>query len=120
MSLHFYTPKEENQIEESINKYKNILEKYVYNMPTKEDVLEQMIISSGGSKEKAKKLIDILLKDVKAFINDKFNEIKNKYPKITMDDAIIIGLYTYEFPKDDEAYNIYKILNNKLVSANRK
>ena len=119
-SLNFYTKNEENSIEESINNYKQLFEPYKKTKPTLEDALEQMFLSEGASKTKTNELINIISKNVKEFINQKFNNIKKKYKDISLHDAIIISSYTYELNGENSIYNIYKILNTNIASYNRK
>ena len=117
MSLIFYSSQEE-ATEESIEKYKDIFAPYNIKPPILKEALEQMFISSGLSNNKVNELTSTVLNEIKDFITPKFTQIKKKYPKITIDDAIIISSYTYELPEKD--YNIYKLLNTNMVAKNRK
>ena len=51
-------------------------------------------------------------------IDQNFDQIKNKYPKVKYDDALIIASYTYE--SKERKFNPYKILNSNLVLENRR
>ena len=120
MSLNFFANNEDyTNDDESINKYEDIFEEYVKICPTLKEALEHMFISSGVSKDKANQLTNTVYDDVKYFIEPKFTDIKNKYPNISLEDAFIISSYTYEF-ENDKDYNTYKLLNQNLVSNNRK
>ena len=119
MSLNFFATNEDYTNDESINKYEDIFEEFVKNCPTLKEALQQMFISSGASKDKANQLAITVYDDVKAFIEPKFKDIKNKYPNVTLEDAFIISSYTYEFENETD-YNTYKLLNTNLVSNNRK
>ena len=120
MSHSFYTSQEETTKDESIDKYKAIFAQYYINPPTLKEALEQMFISSGLSEKKTNALISETLNKVNDFITPKFNEINKNYTKITIDDAKIICSYTCEFPKNEEEYNIYKLLNKNMVAKNRE
>ena len=61
--------------------------------------------------------VDILNK-CKDKIDKNFSEIKNKYNNINKEDAYIICSYTCE--SNDDNYSPYKILNQNLVTDNRK
>ena len=120
MSLIFYSEQEDNNKEESINKYKDLFRPYNIKPPNLEEALKQMFFSSGASNIKVNELTSEIIKEVKDFISPKFDEINKKYKKITFDDAIIISSYTYELPETDEKYNIYKLLNSSMVEKNRR
>ena len=118
MSLIFYSEQEDNNKEESINKYKNLFINYEQKLPTLEEALNQMFISAGADKIKSDKLIkDILLK-CKETIDDNLDKIKEKYNKINKEDAYIICSYTCE--SEEQEYSPYRIMNQNLVSENRK
>ena len=118
MSLIFYSEQEDNNKEESINKYKDLFINYEQKLPTLEEALNQMFISAGADKIKSDKLIkDILLK-CKETIDDNLDKIKEKYNKINKEDAYNICSYTCESEKQE--YSPYRIMNQNLVSENRK
>jgi len=118
MSLIFYSEQEDNNKEESINKYKDLFINYEQKLPTLEEALNQMFISAGADKIKSDKLIkDILLK-CKETIDDNLDKIKEKYNKINKEDAYIICSYTCE--SEEQEYSPYRIMNQNLVSENRK
>ena len=118
MSLIFYSEEEENQKEESINKYKDLFDEYKNQSISLIDALIQMFTSSGIEKNKIKDLITKLIKKCKNKIESNSNKIKEKYPSISKDEAIIISSYTCE--AEDNQYSPYKILNRNLVSDDRK
>ena len=118
MSLDFYCEEEENNREESINKYKNIFTNYESNPPTLSEALSQMFESCELDKNKVKELIDDILSKCKKRIDPDFYTIKNKYSNITKEDAFIICSYTCE--SKEGKYSPYRILNQNLVSDDRK
>ena len=118
MSLNYYSEEEENNKEESINKYRDIFLEYEKEVPTLKKALKQMFISSGCNKIKAKELTEDIINKCKKKIDKNFNEIKDRYKNITKDDAYIICSYTCE--SKEKNYSPYKILNQNLVSENRK
>ena len=117
MSLIFYSEEDENQKEESIDKYKDLFNKYKDQSITLTEALTQMFTSSGVDKNKINDLINDLIQKCKNKIESNFNKIKEKYPSISKDDAIIISSYTCEAQNND--YSPYKILNRNLVSDDR-
>ena len=118
MSIIYYSEEEDNNKEESINKYKELFSEYKNQKPSLSDALEQMFLSASANKNKSYDLTkDILLK-CESKINDNFDEISKKYPNITKNDAYIICSYTCE--SKDKKFSPYRILNQNLVSDDRK
>ena len=117
MSLIFYSEEDENQKEESIDKYKDLFNKYKDQSITLTEALTQMYTSLGVDKNKINDLIAELIQACKNKIESNFNKIKEKYPSISKDDAIIISSYTCEAQNSD--YSPYKLLNKNLVSDDR-
>ena len=118
MSLHFYTEKEEYSKEESVNNYKDLFNDYEHNPPTLSDALNQIFINSGVTEDKLIDLIEDIISKTEKVINKNIKEIKNKYPKVSLEDSKIISSYTCE--SKDNRYSPYKILNKNLVSDNRE
>ena len=118
MSLIFYSEEEENQKEESIDKYKDLFDKYRNNSITLTEALTQMFTSSGVEKNKINNLITDLIQDCENKIETNFDKIKEKYPSLSKDDAIIISSYTCEAA--DNQYSPYKLLNRNMVSDDRR
>ena len=96
MSLIFYSEEGENQKEESINKYKDLFDEYKSQSITLTEALIHMYTSSGVEKNKMNVLITDLIKDRKNKIELNLDKIKEKYPSITEDEAIIISSYTWK------------------------
>ena len=117
MSLIFYSEEGENQKEESIDKYKDLFDEYKSQSITLTEALIHMYTSSGVEKNKMNVLITDLIKDCKNKIELNLDKIKEKYPSITEDEAIIISSYTCE--AEDNDYSPYKLLNKNLVSDDR-
>ena len=118
MSLNFYCKEEDNNREESINRYKNIFTNYEKNIPSLSEALTQMFISSYLDKKKVDELNKDIITKCKVRIDPDFDLIKSKYENITKEDAYIICSYTCE--SIDREYSPYKILNKNLVSNNRQ
>ena len=124
MSKNFYAIGEENEKEESINNYKDLFKEYKNSPPSLEDALLHMFISCGLSEEKANQYKKQIIDDSEETIKEKGTEkklkkaIKEKYPNITFKEAKIISSYTCEC--EDRKYSPYKLLNNNLVSENKK
>ena len=117
MSLIFYSEEEENQKGESIDKYKDLFDKYKDQTITLTESLTQMFTSSGVDKNKINDLINDLIQKCKNKIELNFDKIKEKYPSISKNEAIIISSYTCE--AKDKDYSPYKLLNRNLVSDDR-
>ena len=118
MSLHFYTEKEDNYKEESINNYENLFIEYIENPPNLSDSLKQMFTNAGSTEEKSNKLIEDIFSKTKEIIDNNLDKIKKKYPNITNEDIQIISSYTCE--AKDKDFNPYKLLNKNLVTEKRK
>ena len=118
MSLLFYSEEEENQKEESIDNYKDLFEEYKNKSISLSEALNQMFISSNVEKNQINILIDDIIKKSEKTIEKNSDKIKEKYPNITNEDAIIISSYTCE--SKDRNFSPYKLLNSNLVSENRK
>ena len=118
MSLNFYTEEEDNKSEESINNYKSLFADYEKKLPTLVESLNQMFKSANLNDAKISELTKDIIDKCKETIDKNYNEIKNKLNNITKDDAFIICAYTCE--SKDKRYSPYRILNQNLVSNNRK
>ena len=118
MSFNFYSEEEENNKEDSIDKFKDIFLKYVKKIPTLEEALIEMFKSSKLDNNKVMEFTDRIVDKCKKKISPKLKEIQNKYNEITEEDALIICSYTYELK--EEEYNPYRILNKNLSSKDRE
>ena len=118
MSLHFYSPNEDFEKEESINNYKELFLEYKENPPTLKESLSQLFNSGGVPENEVDEYIEELIENAEETIEKRKNQIEEKYPDITYDDSLIISSYTCEAKK--QKYSPYKILNRNLVSENRK
>ena len=107
MSLSYYFEEEENRREESLNKYKYLFTNYESKMPTLEEALNQIFKSVVFDDSKAKGLTDDIIDKCKQAIDPRFNEIKQKYKNISLNDAYIICSYTCE--SYEGKYSPYKI-----------
>ena len=118
MSLIFYTQEEENLKEESIDKYKNIFEGYKNQTITLSEALIQLFTSCNVEQSKINIFITKILEECEDKIKTNSDKIKEKYPSITKEDALIISSYTCE--AENTEFSPYKILNKNLVSDDRK
>ena len=118
MSLNYYIEEEEIRREESINNYKNLFVNYEKKMPTLYEALHHIFISAVYDQAKANYLTADIIAKCKQAIDPRFSSIKQKYKSISIDDAYIICSYTCE--SYDGKYSPYKLLNQNLVSNNRK
>ena len=122
MSIHYYNADEDFSINDSINKYEYLLLKYMNKIPSLPEALEEMFMSEGATNDECIDLIETINLQINNHLNNKFKEIKEKYPKIGIEDARIISSYTCEFENENDSkkYNVYRILNRNLVSKDRK
>ena len=118
MSIYFYSANEDNQKIESINKYKYLFSEYSYKNPSLNEALFQMFISNNNKELKAKELTEDILYKSEKIINKNFYLIKQKYPYLSKDDAIIIATYTCQLP--DIRNSPYIILNKNLCEENKE
>ena len=118
MSLIFYSEEEDNDREESVNKYKNLFSTYENNSPSLKEALTQMFKSIEFSNYKVAQLVEDILDKCKEKIDQRYDEIKKKYENISKEDAYIICSYTCE--SKERKYSPYRILNQSLVSDNRQ
>ena len=95
-----------------------MFESYYNNPPSLKEALSEMYLLSKVSKNKVNELVDEIISNCEKKIQDRMDEINNKYENITKEDAIIICSYTYE--SDDKDYSPYKILNKNIISNNRE
>ena len=122
MSHSFYSEKEENNLEESLNKYEYLFDDYYHynNHPTLEEALIQLFRNAGASENEANKILKGLLTECKHKINTNWEKITQEYKGISKDNALIISSYTYEPEAMYEKYSPYRILNTNLVENDRK
>ena len=118
MSLNFYSEEEDNSKEESVNNYIDLFYEYKTKLPSLSEALNQMFKSKKIDNIKVNELTNDILDKCNTKINQNFEAIKNKYNKITKEDAYIICSYTCE--SKDENFSPYRLLNQSLVSDNRK
>ena len=117
-TFNFYDPNEGIEREESINNYKELFLEFSNNPPTIEESLLQLYQSSGITGDKANELIEEIKTKSKVRVNQKLSEIKEKYPSLDFDSAVIISSYTCE--AEDYTLSPYIILNRNMVTKNRK
>ena len=117
-SIFYLEEEEENDKEESISKYNDLFVPYLSNMPTLNLALYEMYVLSKLSAEKALDLTNDIIINCMKKVDSNLTKIRNKYPNISRDDAIIISSYTCE--SKDENYSPYRVLNKNLVSEDRK
>ena len=118
MSHDYYIEEEDNKKEETINNYKDLFSNYKKNEPSYKEALIQIFKSVISDDTKINKLTEDIRNKCKKFIDPRFNTIKQKYKNISIDDAYIICSYTCESFEGD--YSPYRLLNQNLVSDNRK
>ena len=88
--------------------------------------MEQALFQMAKSRSNYIKDIDFYIKDVikncTKYVEKNLLNIQKNYPKINKEDAIIITSYTYECQNNEKFQENapYKILNQNLVSNNRK
>lgn len=118
MSLHFYCNGEDNEKEESIDKYKDIFTDFLDNPPSLKEALIQIFISGGVPENELNDYINYLNKKIYKLVEDREIKIKEKYPNLSKEDSLIIASYTCE-AKNHE-FSPYRTLNRNLASDNRE
>ena len=118
MSRYFYETIEDVPKNESLNKYKHLFLNYAKSVPSLTEALNQMFSSTHISDQKINELTEDILSKSQKNINSIFEVIKEKYPIIEKEEAMIISSYTCE--AFDSNYSPYKILNRKLNEENRE
>ena len=118
-SIYFSSEKEDNDKDESINKYKFLFSEYEENVPTLSDALNQMFSSKIKENQKVKEFTKEIINKCKSKIDGRFGEIQKKYSNITKEDAYIICSYTCEIDEESRS-SPYSILNRNLVEDDRK
>ena len=114
--------KEDFEINEPIDKYLEIFIPFTKNIPTLEQALFQMANSRSNHIQDIELYIKDVIKNCTDYIEKSLIIIKEKYPEINKEDVIIITSYTYESRENKEFQDNapYKILNENLLSENRK
>ena len=118
MSRYFYEKTEDVPKNESLNKYQHLFLNYTKSLPSLTEALNQMFSSTDISDQKINELTEDILSKSQKNINSIFEVIKEKYPIIEKEEAMIISSYTCE--AFDSNYSPYKILNRKLNEENRE
>ena len=117
--LYFSSENEDNDNNESINKYEFLFSEYEKDVPTLSEALNQLFSSKIKETKKIEKFIKEIKIKCKSKINGRLDEIQKKYENITKEDAYIICSYTCEI-EEERQYSPYSILNRNLVEDNRK
>ena len=120
LALKYYPPNEDIEKCESINKYENIFFEYSKELPSIKEALHQLFTSSGISDQKAYDLMQDILSKAQKIVEFNYEYIKEKYPMISTEDAIIISSYTCECESGYSDYSPIKIVNRKLNEENRE
>jgi rubrerythrin len=120
MSRTFYSENEENNLEESLNKYEYLIKFYSSKPPTLEEALIELFRNGGASVEEAKDIYEHLNIVCNEQIKKNWNKIYQMNKDITKKDALIISSYTYEAKPMYKKYSPYRLLNTNLVSSDRK
>ena len=118
MSIHFYTDNEDIMKNESINNFSSVFKEYNYDVPSLNDALNEMFISTGLSSQRAYEFTEDILMQCSKIVKFNFYLIKKKYPSISIKEAKIISSYTCEAL--NPYYSPYKILNKSLCEENRE
>ena len=120
MSLHFYCNGEDNEKEESIDKYMDIFTDFLDNPPSLKEALIQVFIAGGVPEIELNDYVEDLNKKVYKVVEDEEIKIKikEKYPNISKDDSLIIASYTCE--AKNKEFSPYRTLNRNLASDNRE
>ena len=118
MSIHFYDSNEDTIKNESINNFSSIFKEYSIKIPSLNDALNEMFISTGIPSQKAYEFTKEIMLKSSEIIKYNFDLINQKYPIILEEEAKIISSYTCELT--NPYYSPYKILNRSLCEENRE
>ena len=121
MSLNFYEEDEdiEKPKEESLNNYIDLFKDYIYEVPNLREALIFIFKAANLNEEQINKYTDDIITQCDKQMTKNFDQIKIKYPKITLEEAKIISSYTCESGMDSD-YSPFRLLNRNMVSENRK
>ena len=121
MSLNFYD--EEEEIEkskyETINKYQDLFTPYINESPDLKSALNYIYSQLNLSEEYKNSLVNDIMNRCNGQMEEKFNEIHEKYPNISLEESKIITSYTCESSIDPE-YSPYRLLNKNMVTEDRR
>jgi hypothetical protein len=120
MSTRFYSENEENCFEDSLNNYEFLFENYASNPPSLKDALFEMFLNAGASGKDAEEIYNDLYKVCNETVIRNWDSIKKEHPEISNKDALIISSYTYETKPMYNKYSPYRLLNQNLVSNDRR
>ena len=95
-ALNFYPANEDIQKYDSVDNYQQIFIEYSKKVPSIEEALHELFLSTGISDQKAYELMEDILSKAKKVVELNYDLINKKYPPITTTDAIIISSYTCE------------------------
>ena len=118
-ALNFYPANEDIQKYDSVDNYQQIFIEYSKKVPSIEEALHELFLSTGISDQKAYELMEDILSKAKKVVEFNYELINKEYQTITTTDAIIISSYTCECETEYSNYSPYKILNRKLNEENR-
>ena len=121
MSLNFYDEEEDTEKgnDESLNKYIDLFNPFVNESPNLKEELNFIYSSLNLSENEKNKIINDITSQCDKQMNNNFEQIHEKYPKITLEESKIIASYTCESSYGEE-YSPYRILNQSMVTENRK
>ena len=121
MSLNFYEEDEdiEKPKEESLNNYSDLFKEYINEVPNLREALIFIFKAANLNNEEIIKYTDDIIKQCDKQMTKNFDKIKEKYPKISLEEAKIISSYTCESDLDRD-YSPFRLLNRNMVSENRK
>ena len=112
MSTHFYTKKENITKQVPIDYYLEIFKDYNIGPNFITDALKELFLSAGLNDEKAYLFTKDIISKSEKILEFNFDLIKEKYPALSREEALIIS--TYKCEAIDSEYSPYKIMNLKL------
>ncbi len=119
MSLNNYDYDEDMEKEESIDNYQDLFTPFIQSLPSLKEALIHIFTAAGQNENESNNLANDIISNCEQRLKTKFSEIQQKYPEITFDEAKIITSYTCESNLNSK-YSPFRILNQNLVSENRK
>ena len=118
LRLSYFAEGEGESKKESINNYQFLFFDCEKNPPNLKASLKQLFESTKTSREEKNELVEDITNKCEIAYNKNEDKIKMMYPYISKEDALVIISYTCE--SINEEFSPYKLINNALVSKERK
>ena len=116
LSVHFSLNDEENNRNETVDKYEDLFKEYINKPPSLDKALDQLLESQGLDGNGIKNYKEEILNKCKKLYDENHLKIEKEYPKIKEEEFNIICSYTCQTEEKD--FSPYIILNQSMISKN--